>query len=126
MSVRRNWASEFRGSLTLRAAGFDYDVVSPAAAQYFILTICQPLRYAAEHGLSEVHLGRDAYAAKVRRGAEVSLLWGVELPRRQSPRRDEAVRAHRAATLDHLTAEFAGVEDALETAVVLARRRGWL
>jgi hypothetical protein len=119
-------AYPFRESLTVRAAGFDYGATPPGAAQYFNLAIHQPVRYAAECGLSKVHLGRDAYAAKVRRGAEVSLLWGVELARQSSARRGKAVRVHEAATLRGLQAQFVGVEQALDTAIQQARRRGWL
>jgi uncharacterized protein len=119
-------AYPFAGTLAVRAAGFDHAAAPAQAAQYFNLVLYQPVRYAVEHGLRAVHLGRDAYAAKVGRGAEVSLLWGVEVPRVHSALREDVVRTRQSAAVERLVAEFAGVEYALEPALARARRRGWL
>jgi predicted N-acyltransferase len=66
----------WRGRLFARAAGFDYAYPGLRGA-YFPLAFYEPLRYAAEHGLREVHLGIESFEAKVHRGGRLWPLWSA-------------------------------------------------
>lgn len=78
--------------------GFDYEALADAF-EYFNLTIYIPLRYAFAHGLKRIHLGRESYVAKLRRGAVAEPLWSVEVPRAgRSPVVGKAWRAYNTAT----------------------------
>jgi hypothetical protein len=59
--------------------GFDYAAL-PGAYEYFTVAFYEPIRYAYAHGLRRIHLGRESYQAKVRRGARLRPLWGVLRP----------------------------------------------
>ncbi|ROR83490.1 Peptidogalycan biosysnthesis/recognition [Plantibacter flavus] len=67
----------YRGAneLALRIVGFDYDHLR--GGEYSLVAIYEPLVYAAEHGIRNVHLGIDSDEAKVRRGSVLEPLWAV-------------------------------------------------
>ncbi|WP_079406911.1 GNAT family N-acetyltransferase [Streptomyces sp. 3211] len=60
-----------------RAYGFDYRYAA-VAAEYFELLYYRPMEAAYRAGASRLHLGIGTLQPKIRRGAEVSLLWGVQ------------------------------------------------
>ncbi|HEV2756751.1 MAG TPA: GNAT family N-acetyltransferase [Actinomycetota bacterium] len=62
--------------LFLRSAGFDYDDPSVRGA-YFPLVLYAPLQYAIENDLEQVHLGTEAFEAKVTRGGRLFPLWSA-------------------------------------------------
>jgi hypothetical protein len=68
---------EFGDELAMRLVGFDYDRLRGVGDEYTQLLVHEPLRYCYERGLRRLHLGADAYAAKVRRGARIVPLWAV-------------------------------------------------
>lgn len=74
----------WQGTLHLKMAGFDYGRLR-GGFEYFNLAYYQPMRYAVGHGLSRLHLGREAFEAKLRRGARLAPLWTVELPTSTGP-----------------------------------------
>lgn len=62
--------------VTSRAYGFDHS--RPAvAAEYFELLYYRPMESAYRAGASRLHLGIGTLQPKIRRGADVALLWGV-------------------------------------------------
>ncbi|GHH82957.1 hypothetical protein GCM10018793_43850 [Streptomyces sulfonofaciens] len=62
--------------VTSRAYGFDHS--RPAvAAEYFELLYYRPMEAAYRAGASRLHLGIGTVQPKIRRGADVCLLWGV-------------------------------------------------
>ena len=69
----------WHGTLYLKLCGFDYTRLA-ASFEYFNLVYYAPIRYAYDNGLRRVHYGREAFAAKLARGAHVAPLWGVEIP----------------------------------------------
>lgn len=64
------------GSLSLRAAGFDYGRLR-RAAEYFNLAYYLPIRWAYEHGVRRLHLGIESLQAKALRGGRLTQLWVV-------------------------------------------------
>ncbi|MEU8571325.1 GNAT family N-acetyltransferase [Streptomyces pathocidini] len=74
----------------MRQLGLDYERLT-GAAEYFNLTIYEPIRFAIDHGYRRVHLGRASYDAKMFRGAKVRPLIGAcwsataESPLAQAP-----------------------------------------
>ena len=70
--------SEWEDTVYVRACGFDYHRAGNNA-EYFNLCYYRPLQYAIDNGSSVLHLGMDAYEAKVSRGATLAALWSVVL-----------------------------------------------
>ena len=70
--------SEWGDTVYVRACGFDYGRAG-SNAEYFNLCYYLPLRHAIDRGASRLHLGLDAYEAKVSRGAKLDPLWSVVL-----------------------------------------------
>ena len=66
----------FGATLSMRAAGFDYERLR-GAAEYFNLAYYRPIRWAYEHGATRIHLGIGSLPAKSRRGARLAPLWVV-------------------------------------------------
>jgi uncharacterized protein len=66
-------------TMYLRMAGFDYAMLDDAF-EYFNLAFYLPIKWAYEHGFSQLHLGRESYDAKVRRGARLRPLLSAGLP----------------------------------------------
>ncbi len=66
-------------TLFARLVGFDYAALRDAY-EYFGLAYYEPVRWMAEHGLTSLHLGIEAYDAKVLRGARLHPLWTVAVP----------------------------------------------
>jgi predicted N-acyltransferase len=89
---------EWSGRLFVRAVGFDYQHPNLDGA-YFTLGVYEPLRYAIERGLDEVHLGTESFAAKVHRGGELWPLWSAVHAGRLA---DTAQSALLAASRDRL------------------------
>lgn len=69
---------EWKDAVFLRVAGFDYARLS-GSFEYFNLAYYQPLAYAYSKGLRSLQLGRGSFDAKLRRGAALSPLWGLEV-----------------------------------------------
>ena len=91
---------EWRGTLFLRSVGFDYEHPHVRGA-YFTLALYEPLRYAMERGLTELHLGTEGYQAKVLRGGLVWPLWAaVQAPPLGEPEARALVQAGRARALE--------------------------
>ncbi|MFE4588578.1 peptidogalycan biosysnthesis protein [Streptomyces laurentii] len=65
--------------LYARYYGFDYRRAEPAG-EYFVLSYCAPLDYAAAHGLRRCRLAVSSWNHKVRRGAVLSPLAAVVVP----------------------------------------------
>ncbi|MGW3173931.1 GNAT family N-acetyltransferase [Streptomyces sp. NPDC001153] len=83
---------EWRGTLYARAVGFDYAALRDAY-EYYGLCYYLPVDYLSERGLTALHLGIGAYAAKVKRGARLVPLWTVALA-------DDPTDAPRPAPVD--------------------------
>jgi uncharacterized protein len=66
----------WRDTLHARMVGFDYDALCDAR-EYFALLFYEPLRWAVENGLRQIHLGRESYLAKLLRGARARPLWAI-------------------------------------------------
>lgn len=62
--------------LALRSVGLDYGALRNAA-EYAVLLVHGPVRFAQENGVESLHLGTRSYEAKCRRGARVHGLWAV-------------------------------------------------
>lgn len=60
----------------MRLAGFDYRALR-GAFEYFNVVFYLPLRYLYRTGLRRLHLGRESYDAKLRRGATPTPLWSL-------------------------------------------------
>jgi uncharacterized protein len=69
------WRSTFYG----RSAGFDYDRLR-GGNEYFVTTLCEPIDYAARHGMTVLHLGAGSWQAKGYRGAVMRPLWSAFIP----------------------------------------------
>jgi predicted N-acyltransferase len=66
----------WRDTLHARFVGFDYDALRDAR-EYFSILFYEPLRWATENGLRQLHLGRESYQAKLLRGARARPMWAV-------------------------------------------------
>ncbi|KMS69715.1 hypothetical protein ACM01_34020 [Streptomyces viridochromogenes] len=90
--------------VTSRAYGFDHR--QPAdAAEYFELLYYRPMEAAYRTGASRLHLGIGTLQPKIRRGADVFLLWGL----RTGTALDDdpgAARAHNSARWQRLAGEM--------------------
>ncbi|WP_456786158.1 hypothetical protein [Cellulomonas sp. P5_C5] len=71
-SLAYRWLDE----LAVRLVGLDY-AAQRDAAEYAVLLMHGPVRFAQENGIRSLHLGTRSYAAKCRRGARVRALWVV-------------------------------------------------
>lgn len=69
-------AYRWRTELAVRLVGLDYPALRNAA-EYAVLLMHGPVRFARENGIETLHLGMDGYEAKCRRGARVRALWAV-------------------------------------------------
>ncbi|WP_158587985.1 GNAT family N-acetyltransferase [Actinomadura logoneensis] len=84
--------------LYARYYGFDYRNAKPAC-EYFVLTYCVPLDYAAVHDLRRYRLAVSAWDVKARRGAVLSPLAAVVIALGR-----EVCSPQRAAAFNHETA----------------------
>jgi len=71
-SLAYRWHHE----LAVRLVGLDYAALRNAA-EYAVLLMHGPVRFAQENGIESLHLGTRSYEAKCRRGARVRALWAV-------------------------------------------------
>ncbi len=95
--------------VTSRAYGFDHR--RPAdAAEYFELLYYRPMEAAYRFGASRLHLGIGTLRPKIRRGADVSLLWGLRTGAAFGDDLD-AARAYNNARWQRLADEMGGVAD---------------
>ncbi len=69
----------WHGTLYLKLCGFDYARLT-ASFEYFNLVYYATIRYAYKNDLKYLHFGREAFAAKLGRGARLAPLWGAEIP----------------------------------------------
>jgi uncharacterized protein len=69
-------AYETNGALEMRVVGLDYDRTGEHA-EYFAVLFDEPIRYAAERGLSRIEYGVEAFRAKLLRGCRLRPLWSV-------------------------------------------------
>lgn len=79
-------AFEWRDTLYMRSAGFDYDAL-PRRGEHFMVMYYAPIRYAIERGLARVHFGIESFSGKVRRGCSLRPLRSAA--RRSRPFSDE-------------------------------------
>jgi hypothetical protein len=105
-----------RGRMSLRIVGFDYSRLQ--ADEYALVALHEPIRYATENGIEQVHLGIDSSAAKVRRGARPMALWAVTS---HGPR-DDARNRHRAAVFAESLPAHEAASFSAEVDSVLARQ----
>jgi uncharacterized protein len=94
----------WHGTLYLKLCGFDYTRLS-ASFEYFNLVYYIPIHYAYDNGLRRIHYGREAFAAKLGRGARLAPLWGMEIPAPDRPAPRSATAWNRA-TAARWRAEF--------------------
>lgn len=71
------------GTLYQKLVGFDYAKLG-GAFEYFNLVYYFPIKYAYANNIRTLHLGREAFEAKLRRGARLRPLWSVEVGHRTS------------------------------------------
>lgn len=103
--------------LALRTIGLDYTALR-GAAEYAVLLVHGPARFAQENGLESLHLGTRSYEAKCRRGARVRGLWAVAPGTTTSPRAVEELAASVLAQLPTSdAAAFRAEVDAVENAL---------
>lgn len=97
------------GRLHMRYTGYDYEATAGTLA-YFNLSYYEPIRYACEHGLREVHLGLASFGAKTSRGATLAPIWTAELTAgrtrsaAETTAETEAARRHAEALLEIIRA----------------------
>jgi predicted N-acyltransferase len=72
LAVFYRWRSTMFGAV----AGFDYDRLRNGR-EYFNVTVCAPLEYAAKAGIERLHLGVASWEAKGYRGALLRPLWSA-------------------------------------------------
>ena len=85
----------WQGTFYLKLCGFDYDRLCDCF-EYFNLVYYAPIRYVYQNGLSRIHYGREAFEAKVNRGARLAPLWSMEIPPPGCPGRPAATEWNRA------------------------------
>lgn len=66
-------------TMYLRLAGFDYPLLADAF-EYFNVAFYLPIEWAYQHGYAQLHLGRESFDAKVRRGASLRPMLSAALP----------------------------------------------
>lgn len=71
-SLAYRWGDQ----LALRTIGLDYSNMRNAA-EYAILLMHAPVRFAQQYGLTSLHLGTGSSEAKCRRGAYPQALWAI-------------------------------------------------
>ncbi|MEU2718767.1 hypothetical protein [Streptomyces sp. NPDC007205] len=86
--------------LFARYYGFDYRATQPAG-EYFVLSYCAPIDYAATCGFRRYRLAVSAQQLKVRRGASLAPLAAVVLPAHGTACGGEEAAAYNAATARH-------------------------
>jgi predicted N-acyltransferase len=86
---------EWHGTLYLKLCGFDYARLN-GSFEYFNLIYYTPIQYAYAHGLNHIHYGREAFEAKLNRGARLAPLWSVEIPAPGHPDPPSATEWNRA------------------------------
>jgi uncharacterized protein len=99
LAVFYRWRNTMFGAL----AGFDYDRLRDGR-EYFNVTMCAPLEYAAKAGVQRLHLGVASWEAKGYRGALLRPLWSAFIPAAQAAQASRASRAGEPAGLDLLNA----------------------
>jgi uncharacterized protein len=67
---------EVDGTLEMRVVGLDYERTG-RHDEYFTVLFDEPVRYAAEHGLTRIEYGVEAFRAKLLRGCLLRPLWSV-------------------------------------------------
>lgn len=77
-------------TMYLRLAGFDYARL-PGVFEYFNVAFYIPIEWAYDHGFDRIHLGRESFEAKVRRGARLHPALSAALPE-TTPGAQEAAR----------------------------------
>lgn len=102
----------FGDALTLRVVGLDYARIG-RRAEYFMLLVYEPVRYALQHRLTSIDLGAEGFRAKIRRGARFVPLWSIMLA---SPMPWEAhnVHTHDASVVDSWRQSFGDLIPDLE------------
>jgi predicted N-acyltransferase len=88
-----------RGVLYLKLCGFDYARLG-GRFEYFNLVYYGPIRYAYEHSLTRIHFGREAFTAKLSRGARLAPLWSIEVPTSGRPASADAAAWNRRTVLN--------------------------
>lgn len=92
-------------SIFLRWASFDYARLT-GSQEYFNLSYYAQVRIAEERGLTALHAGKNALAAKVLRGATLRPLWALDLSDREPSDTDtDRIRAANAGILAQLRAD---------------------
>lgn len=76
-------------TMYLRLAGFDYARL-PGAFEYFNVAFYIPIEWAYDHGFDRIHLGRESFEAKVRRGARLHPALSAALPETTPGARESA------------------------------------
>lgn len=76
-------------TMYLRLAGFDYPLLA-GAFEYFNVAFYLPIEWAYEHGFRQLHLGRESFDAKLRRGARLRPMLSAALPVTSEGARDSA------------------------------------
>lgn len=97
-------------TMYLRLAGFDYPMLADAF-EYFNVAFYEPIEWGYRHGYRRIHLGRESYDAKLRRGARLRPMLSAELPvGAGAPAQGGWNRRQLAAWRLGLPAELAGQE----------------
>jgi uncharacterized protein len=66
-------------TMYLRLAGFNYALLADAF-EYFNVAFYVPIEWAYVHGYAQLHLGRESFDAKLRRGARLRPMLSAALP----------------------------------------------
>jgi len=104
----------FGDTLFVRAVGFDYPQLR-GAAEYFNLVYYEPVRIAADHGLSWLHLGIESADAKALRGARLRPLWLLDLAQDSVlVDHSDQIRVHNTTALRQLRDSSSAVAKALD------------
>lgn len=67
---------EVDGTLEMRVVGLDYERTGQHG-EYFTVLFDEPVKYAAERGLTRIEYGVEAFGAKLLRGCRLRPLWSV-------------------------------------------------
>jgi predicted N-acyltransferase len=79
----------WRSTMYLRLAGFDYPLLT-GAFEYFNVAFYLPIDWAYAHGFDQLHLGRESFEAKLRRGAKLRPMLSAALPATSVSARESA------------------------------------